>query len=274
MKNQKIGLIGAGQMGKPMAINLKKAGYDVYVFDTNKKTIQEMAEHNISTAASSKEVALKVDETIIIMVRDGKQVNSVIFGEEGIVSTNRQGLNIIVCSSISPADARKLGKDVSDVNLKLLNAPVSGAEKGAQAGALTLMVSGDEDSYNKCKPVFEAIGKEIFYFGTKQESAQGAKLANNLILGVNIYACVEGFKFAESMGIDEGVFERLLSVTTGNSWVSQNWAWTKTLFEQKYNQESLLALLYKDLQGVLNEGNVSLPLTGLTAQLVLSKKEY
>ena len=273
MEQEKIGLIGIGQMGKPMAINLKKEGYDVYVFDTDKKKMQEIKEHNIATSLSPKDIALNVDNKVIIMVRDGKQVKSLIFGEEGILSANKQGLIIIVSSTISLADAREIEKDLSGKTIKLLNAPVSGAEKGAQAGTLTLMISGDEDAYNKCKPVFDVIGKEIFYFGTKQESSQAAKLANNLILLVNMYACVEGFKFAQSMGIAEKDFQKLLSVTTGNSWVSQNWSWTKAAFEQGYNPQSILALGYKDLQGALIEGSVSLPLTGLTAQLILSTKE-
>jgi len=270
MKNEKVGFIGIGQMGKPMALNLKKAGYDVHVFDVNKQAMQEIAKHDISIYPSCRDLSLNVDKSIIVMVRDFKQARDAIFGNKGIAASGRKGLNILVTSTIGPSSAKELGMAASKIKYRMLNAPVSGARHGAEQGSLSLIVSGDEDLYKECKPLFNAIGEKVFYFGSRQESAQGAKLANNLILGVNMIGCLEGFRFAESMGIPEKKFKELLTVSTGNSWVVQNWDWFNTLWEQGHGRpESSIALMYKDFLAAINEGSLPLPLASLVSQFFL-----
>jgi len=273
MKDEKIGFIGMGHMGKFMALNLVKKGYNVYVFDVNEKAIQEIKGNGVIACPSSKDVTLKVDDMVLIMVRDTKEVKDVILGEEGILSSGKEGLNIIVTSTISPSAAKELGDVVSKAKCKMLNAPVSGGTHGAEKGTLTLMVSGDEGLYMKAKPIFEAIGKKVFYFGPRQESSQGAKLANNLITGINMQGCIEGFGFAERMGIPEKTFKELVSVSTGNSWVIQNLEWFKAVWTEECNQEGP-PLMHKDLLYVINESSIPLPMTGLAAQLFLSKNKF
>ena len=274
MKNERLGFIGVGQMGKSMAVNLKKAGYDVHIFDVNEMAMQEIQEYGIVTCYSCKDVALAVDNAIIIMVRDDKQVKNVIWGEEGLASSGKQGLGLIVTSTIGLSSARELGRDAVDAGFRMINAPVSGAPHGAEQGTLTFMVSGDEDLYAKCKPIFEAMGKKIFYFGTKQETAQAVKLANNLIYGINVIALIEGFHFAQSMGISDKAFKEVLLVSTGNSWVAQNREWIKAVWEEEDRPESQIIwdIMAKDLRAVINESNIPLPLTALATQFWLSKK--
>lgn len=234
--------------------------------------MREIKKYGIVVCSSCRDVALAVDDTIIIMVRDGKQVKNVIFGNEGLASSGRKGLGLIITSTIELSYARELGEEALKVGFGMINAPVSGSKIGAERGTLTLMVSGDEHLYTKSKPIFDAIGKNVFFFGTKQESGQCAKLANNLIAGINIPAVVEGFRFAESMGISEKTFKELLSVSTGNCWFAQNWEWTKTLWEEDNREsKSVSALFVKDLRAVIDESIIPLPLTGLAAQFWLLK---
>jgi 3-hydroxyisobutyrate dehydrogenase-like beta-hydroxyacid dehydrogenase len=273
MTGEKLGFIGIGIMGKSMAMNLKKAGYEVYVFDVNEKALEEVKKHGIITCSSCRDVALAVDDTIIIMVRTTEQARNVIFGSEGIVSSGREALNIILTSTVRPSVAKELGEGISKLRYKMINAPVSGGDMGAAKGTLTLMVSGDEELYVKATPIFNAIGKKVFYLGAKQESGQGAKLANNIMLGINMLGCIEGVRFAERMGIPEKTFVQLVSVSTGNSFVIQNWEWFKALWEKEYTRECQLATMYKDLLEVIKEGSVSLPITSLASQLFLSKEK-
>jgi 3-hydroxyisobutyrate dehydrogenase-like beta-hydroxyacid dehydrogenase len=273
MKNEKIGFIGIGQMGKSMALNLVRAGYKVYVFDANEKAIQQIKRNGIISCSSCKDVALKVDDTVLIMVRDTQQVKDVILSEEGILSSAKERLNIIVTSTINPSTAKELGEVVSKAKCKMVNAPVSGGTHGAEKGTLTLMVSGNKELYTKAKPIFEAIGKKVFYFGPRQESGQGAKLANNLMAGINMQGCIEGFGFAERMGIPEKTFKELVSVSTGNSWVIQNLEWFKAVWAKECNQKEP-PLMHKDLLYVINESSIPLPMTSLAAQLFLSKNKF
>jgi len=274
VKNEKLGFIGVGQMGKHMALNLKNAGYDIYAFDIDRTAMGEIQRHGITTCSSCRKVALAVDDTIIIMVRNGKQEENVIFGEEGLTSSGRQDLNLIVTSTIELTYVRRLGEAVANTGYRMLNVPVSGGVHGAQKGILTLIASGDESLYVKSRPIFDAIGEKIFYFGTEQETSQAAKLANNLMLGINIVSCIEGFRFAKSMGISEETFKELVSYCTGDSWAARNWEWTRALWEDidKWENKSVLNNQYKDMHAVLDEGRVSLPLTALVTELFLSKK--
>jgi 3-hydroxyisobutyrate dehydrogenase len=273
MKKERIGFIGIGHMGRSMVLNLVEAGYEVYIFDVNEKAMQEMRRNGIITCSCPKDVSLEVDNTVLIMVRDTQQVKDVILSNEGILSSGREGLNIIVTSTINPSAAKELGETVSRAKCKMVNAPVSGGTHGAESGTLTLMVSGDEKLYMKAKPIFEAIGEKVFYFGPRQESGQGAKLANNLILGINIQGCIEGFGFAERMGISEKAFIELVSVSTGNSWIIQNWEWFKAVWAEECAQEGQSPVMHKDLLYAINEADIPLPMTGLAAQLFLLKNK-
>lgn len=274
MKNEKLGFIGVGQMGKPMAINLINAGYEVHAFDINPMAMQEIQRHGVTTRSSSRDVALAADDTIVIMVRNGKQEEDVILGDEGLISSGRRDLNLIVTSTIELKYVRRLGETTANMGCRMLNAPVSGGVAGAQKGTLTLMVSGDEDLYVKSKPILEAMGQKIFYFGTRQETSQGAKLANNLMLGIHIVGCIEGFRFARSIGVSEDTFKELVSHCTGDSWVARNWEWTRALWEdvKKWESRSVLDNQYKDMHAVLDEGRVPLPLTGLVTEFFLAKR--
>jgi 3-hydroxyisobutyrate dehydrogenase-like beta-hydroxyacid dehydrogenase len=276
MKNEKLGFIGIGQMGKFMVRNLKKEGYDVHVFDVDRSAMEEMKKSGISTSPSCREMALAVDDTIMIMVRTSQQVRHVMFGDEGIASSGRKNLDIIITSTTSPSFAKELGEDALNAGYRMINAPVSGASHGAEKGTLSLMVSGDEELYKKSKPIFDAIGKKVFYFGSMQESGQGAKLANNLTQAVNVIGTIEGFRFAASAGIPEEQFQQLISVSTGGSWASENWEWTKRLTEEADSPEiqGLLALMYKDIHNVISESTIPLPMLGLAAQLFLAKNLF
>jgi 2-hydroxy-3-oxopropionate reductase len=145
---EKIGFIGVGFMGKPMSLNLLKAGYRIIAYDINPKTLQELQEKKASIATSCKEVAAESD-IIITMLPNSEDVEQAILGEAGVVEGVKPKSIVIDMSTIDPRISRKIAKALSKKGVKMLDAPVSGGQMGAKAGTLAIMVGGDEENYNR-----------------------------------------------------------------------------------------------------------------------------
>ena len=261
---KKIGFVGLGTMGFPMAINLKKAGFEVIGYDAFKGTYGKAGAAGITMVQTLKEVAAQADEAIISMVRDYAQNVDIIFGENGLLSAHTKGKTIIVMSTLDPDLMSELGKKVeAESDLKLVSAAVSGRASGAQAGTLSIMTSGAEDILNSFKPYFDAIGSNTFYYGANPGNSQVAKLVNNMILGITMNAVAEGLKLGEHYKLPEQEILNLLKVSTGDSWVVRNWGDVS-----KWTSETALAVLLRDLKSSFLEGikhNVSLPFNALSA---------
>ena len=262
--SKKIGFVGLGTMGFPMAVNLKKDGYQVIGFDAFKGVYEKAKAAGITMVESLKEVAVQADEAIISMVRDYAQNVDIIFGEDGLLSANPKNKTIIVMSTLDPETMNELSRKVEEESdLTLISAAVSGGASGAQAGTLSIMTAGSEDIVKSCQPYFEAMGSNIFYYGSEPGNSQVAKLVNNMILGININAMAEGLKLAKHYNLPEEEIIKLLQVSTGDSWVVRNWSDVS-----KWTADTALAVLLKDLIAAYNQGikhNISLPFNALAS---------
>lgn len=262
--SKKIGFIGLGTMGFPMAVNLKKAGFEVIGYDAYKGVYEKAAAAGFTMVETLKEVAEQADEAIISMVRDHAQTVDVIFGEGGLLTAQPKNKTVIVMSTLDPDTMNELGKEVEEKSdLRLISAAVSGGASGAQAGTLSIMTSGAETIVKSFQPYFDAIGSNTFYYGAEPGNSQVAKLVNNMILGVNMNTVAEGLKLGKHYNLPEEEILNLLKVSTGDSWVVRNWSDVS-----EWTAATALSVLLKDLIATYNQGikhNVSMPFNALSS---------
>jgi 2-hydroxy-3-oxopropionate reductase len=195
----KLGFIGLGIMGAPMAYHLVNSGHQVFI-NTRSKVPAELANSNAIQCTSPKEVAEKAD-IIFTMLPDTPDVEKVLFGENGVAAGLSKGKVVVDMSSISPIDTKEFAKKINALGCDYLDAPVSGGEVGAKNATLSIMVGGDELVFNKVKPVFDLMGKNINLVGTNGDG-QTAKVANQIIVALNIEAVAEALLFASKAGAD------------------------------------------------------------------------
>jgi 3-hydroxyisobutyrate dehydrogenase-like beta-hydroxyacid dehydrogenase len=264
MMRKKIGFVGLGTMGFPMAVNLTKAGFEVIGYDAFRGVYEKAEAEGITMVETLKEVAGQADEAIISMVRDYAQNVDIIFGEDGLLSARPTDKTIIVMSTLDPDTMNQLSKKVEEESdLKLIDAAVSGGASGAEAGTLSIMTSGPEAIVKSFQPYFDAIGANTFYYGGEAGSSQAAKLINNLILGINMNAVAEGLKLAKHYNVPQEELLNLLQVSTGDSWVVRNWSDVS-----QWTADTALAVLLKDLIAAYNQGvkhYISLPFNALSS---------
>ncbi|WP_027964053.1 NAD(P)-dependent oxidoreductase [Halalkalibacillus halophilus] len=262
--SKKIGFVGLGAVGFPMAVNLKKAGFEVIGYDAFKGVYEKAEAAGLTMVETLKEVAEQADEAIISMVRDYDQNVDVIFGSDGLMTGDSKGKTVICMSTLDPDTMKQLNQKVEDESdMNLIDAGVSGGVAGAEAGTLSIMVSGSENIVTSCRPYFDAMGSNIFYYGNETGNSQIAKLINNLILGVNVNAVAEGLKLAEHFNLPQDELLNLLQVSTGDSWVVRNWSDVS-----EWTADATLKILLNDLTAVNQQGikhHVTLPFSALAA---------
>ena len=195
----KLGFIGIGIMGAPMAGHLLDAGHKVAVNDIN-PIPQELLDKGAQEVSSAKEAAEKGD-VIIVMVPDTPDVETVLFGTNGVADGLSAGKIVIDMSSISPVETKQFAEKINALDCKYLDAPVSGGEVGAKAGTLTIMVGGDPETFDKVKPLFELMGQNITLVGGNGDG-QTCKVANQIIVALTIEAVGEALLFASKAGAD------------------------------------------------------------------------
>lgn len=195
-----IAFIGTGIMGKPMAENLQKTGYSLHLSESRSTAPSSLLEGGATTFSSNQEASKDAD-VIIIMVPDTPQVEDVLFGTDGIEAVLDEGKIVIDMSSISPIETKKFASRVNESGAAYLDAPVSGGEVGAINAALTIMVGGDEVTFEKALPLFGAMGKNINLVGDNG-AGQVCKVANQIIVALNIEAVSEALVFASKAGAD------------------------------------------------------------------------
>lgn len=196
----RIAFIGLGIMGAPMARNLLKAGYDVTAYNRDSRKAADFAKDGGKAAGSIAEAARNAD-VVITMVPASPQVEEVVLDEGGVLDNLREGGLLIDMSSITPQTSIEVAAAAGKQGIRALDAPVSGGEAGAIEGALSIMVGGDQDTFDAARPVFEALGKTIVLCGP-HGSGQTVKAANQLIVAVNIEAVAEAVVFLEKSGVD------------------------------------------------------------------------
>jgi len=220
MMEMKIGFIGLGLMGKPMAINLIKAGYPLTVWNRTTSKMTELLALGAKGARSPKEVAENSDN-VITMLTDSTDVEKVVLGTDGIIEAAKEGMVLIDMSTISPQTTRKIAEELSRKGVEMLDAPVTGGQIGAINATLSIMVGGKEEVYEKCRPIFQTLGKKVTYMGT-HGSGQITKLCNQIMCVLNIQGICDGLMLGAKAGLD---LNKLIEVLTGgaaNSWQLAN----------------------------------------------------
>jgi 2-hydroxy-3-oxopropionate reductase len=197
---EELGFVGLGIMGKPMAGHLLKAGYRVHVYDTNSAPVKELVVEGAVACRNNKEVAQKSD-IIFIMVPDTPDVEAAIFGPNGVAEGLKPGAIVVDMSSISPIATKEFAKRLTALGAKMLDAPVSGGQVGAQNATLSIMVGGEVKVFEQIKPYFERMGKNIVHIGDNG-AGQTCKVANQIVVALTIEAVAEALLFASKAGAD------------------------------------------------------------------------
>ena len=215
----KVAFIGLGNMGGPMAINLKRAGYTVQAFDLSADAIAKVRAEGVDVAASARE-AVQGAEVVISMLPASKHVESLYLGDEGLIKIIQPGALLIDCSTIAPASAQKVAAAATSQGLHMIDAPVSGGVAGATAGTLTFIVGGPAEALERARPVLQAMGKNIFHMGDAG-AGQVAKLCNNMALGVIMAVTGEALALGAAHGLDAKTLSQMMAVSTGRSWATE-----------------------------------------------------
>ena len=261
----KLGFVGLGIMGAPMAGQLIKAGHQVFVY-TRSKVATEIAQSSAVQCTSAAEVAQKAD-IIITMVPDTPDVDLVLFGENGIASGLSKGKIVVDMSSISPIATKEFAKKINVLGCDYLDAPVSGGEVGAKNATLSIMVGGDEKVFERIKPIFELMGKNINLVGGNGDG-QTAKVANQIIVALNIEAVAEALLFASKAGADPvKVRQALMGGFAGSKILEVH---GERMVKRTFDPGFRIELHQKDLNLALNSARalgVSLPNTATAQEL-------
>jgi 3-hydroxyisobutyrate dehydrogenase len=212
----RIGFIGLGNMGLPMAQNLLKGGHGVRGFDLSKAQLDALTASGGEAAANVKAAAAGA-EIVITMLPAGAHVREVYLGADGVLAAAGNDALLIDSSTIDVETARVVAAAAGKRGLAMLDAPVSGGVGGAQAGTLTFMVGGADDAFARAKPILETMGKTIVHAGGAG-NGQAAKICNNMILGVSMIAVSEGFVLAEKLGLDAQKLFDIASKSSGQCW--------------------------------------------------------
>ncbi|GGO84419.1 2-hydroxy-3-oxopropionate reductase [Marinobacterium nitratireducens] len=260
----KIGLIGTGIMGLPMAQNLRNAGHQLYV-STHRSPVPAGLQE-AEACANPAEVA-RAAEIIILMVPDTPQVEAVLFGDNGVAEGLENGKVVIDMSSISPLATKVFAKRINALGAEYLDAPVSGGEVGAKAGTLSIMVGGNEGAFARAKPLFEIMGKNITLVGGNGDG-QTAKVANQIVVALNIEAVSEALLFASRAGADpERVREALMGGFASSKVLDVH---GERMVKGTFDPGFRIALHQKDLNLALSgakELALNLPNTATTQQI-------
>jgi 3-hydroxyisobutyrate dehydrogenase-like beta-hydroxyacid dehydrogenase len=266
----RVGFIGLGNMGKHMAVNIAKAGFDLMVYDLRAEPMRELTALGAKAARSADEIGAHA-EIIEVVVVDDRQVEAVLLGEGGALSAAKRGSIIVIHSTVHPRTVRKLAEQAAAKGVTLIDAEVSGGERGAIAKTLCYMVGGDKAAFERCRPIFATSGANIFHLGALGSGAI-TKLAHNLIVYVNMLAASEGMRLAEKAGVDLKSMEQVVHAGAAQSRVADHWSQQRKLRDTYTSgPRGLMELIHKDLRLALELGHdlgLSLPGAALTQQLL------
>lgn len=216
----KIGFIGLGHMGAPMARNLLKAGHELVAFDVVPDALAKIADAGAKTVASVSEVASCGADMIVTMLPASEHVRRVYLGDGGLLAAVPAGTLLVDSSTIDPHAAREVAAAAAKHGNPMLDAPVSGGTGGAEAGTLTFMVGGSVEDFDKAKPVLAAMGKNIVHCGAAG-NGQAAKIANNMLLGISMIGTAEAMSLGVALGVDPKVLAGILNTSSGRCWSSE-----------------------------------------------------
>lgn len=263
---EKIGFIGLGIMGRPMVKNLVKAGYPVTVFDIVPTAVEALANQGVPTARSSKEIA-QSNDVIITMLPEDPHVEAAIFDEDGVFAGARAGQLVIDMSTISPVVSSRIADEGAKLQVRVLDAPVSGGDAGAIAGTLSIMVGGEPADFEAAEPVFKAMGKTITHCGP-HGAGQVVKACNQIVVALTIEAVSEALVLGSKAGVDPQVILQVLGGgLAGNKVMEVREA---NFLEHDFEPGFKIKLHRKDLGIILDtarEYGVALPVTALVNEM-------
>ena len=269
----KIGFIGLGNMGLPMAKNLAAAGHEVTGFDLAAASLEAAAAAGIATAGSAAEAA-RGAEVVVSMLPAGQHVRTVYTGDGGVIAAAEPGALVIDSSTIDVAAAREVSQAAEAAGLEMLDAPVSGGIAGAEAGTLTFMVGGSDRAFARAEPFLAVMGKNVIHAGGPG-TGQAAKVCNNMILGISMIALSEAFTLAEALGLGHQKLFEISSKSSGSCWAMLNHLPVPGIVEasaanRDYKPGFSAAMMQKDLklsQAAADQAGVATPLGAEAAAL-------
>ena len=261
----KIGFIGLGKMGNPMAKNLMKEGYLLSVYDVAKERMEELVVLGAKATDSPMSLARNV-EVIVSMILDDSVLETITVGENGAFRGALPGTVFINMSTVSPQGSSSAAEEAKKRGIHYLQAPVVGSVPHATAGTLTIFVSGSKEAYDKCRCIFDVLGQKSFYLGASSESLY-LKLLVNMILGITAAMAAEAFTFGERGGLN---WEQMIEIVTNSLVGSPVLGYKKSLFmDRNYSPAFTVAQIAKDFDIALNAGkslSAPMPLTSLVRQ--------
>ena len=262
----RIGFVGLGIMGAPMALNLMKAGYALKVYNrSDRPPVQEVVDAGAERVATPGEATAGSD-VVITMVTDTPDVQEVILGENGIIHTALAGTTVIDMSTVSPRVTQEIAAELENKGVKMLDAPVSGGDVGAQNATLSIMVGGNREVFDECLPIFEAMGKNINLIGGNG-AGQTTKLCNQIAVSVNNLAMAEALMLAAASDLDVQKVLDAISGGAAGSWQLSNLG--PRILQNDFAPGFMVKLQQKDLKLVLQAANdikLALPGAGLAHQ--------
>ncbi len=263
----KIGLIGLGIMGKPMGRNLLKAGHELVVYNRSRAAVDELVAAGAQVGASPADVAAR-SELVITMLPNSPDVKAVAFGENGILAGAKPGMILVDMSSIAPGASQEIARACAEKGVEMLDAPVSGGEPKAIDGSLSIMVGGDRAVFERVREVLLSMGSSAVYCGTIG-AGNTTKLANQVIVALNIAALSEAMMLAHKAGVDpQLVFEAIRGGLAGSTVMN---AKASMMMEQNFKPGFKIDLHIKDLNNALETGHAvgsPLPLTSLAMEML------
>ena len=264
----KIGFVGLGIMGRPMALNLKNGGHDLIVPDRASLTDEIRA---AATVVADATAAAAASDLVILMVPDTADVEAALFGANGVAAGLKPGTLVIDMSSISPVATKAFAARINVLGCDYLDAPVSGGEVGAKAASLTIMVGGPDAAFARAKPLFDLMGKNITHIGSENGTGQTCKVANQIIVALNIQAVAEALVFASRAGADPAKVRGALMGGFASSRILEVHA--ERMLNGTFNPGFRIRLHQKDLNLALSSAKdlgLSLPNTAIAQQMFSS----
>jgi 2-hydroxy-3-oxopropionate reductase len=261
-----VGFVGLGLMGRPMALNLIRAGHRVHVWSRRRESMQPLLAAGAGDCASAAEAASRA-EVVISMVADAPDVEQVALGPQGVADGARAGLVFADMSTIAPAAAQAIAAKLKARGVEMLDAPVSGGEVGAIDASLTIMVGGDAAAFERVKPVFEAMGKTVSLIGASG-AGQVAKACNQILTGVGVAAVAEALNFARKSGVDPAKVREALLGGFAYSRILENHG--QRMLDRNFKPGFKAWMHQKDLRIVMEEAHrlgLALPSSAATAQM-------
>ncbi|HEY6673646.1 MAG TPA: NAD(P)-dependent oxidoreductase [Rubrobacteraceae bacterium] len=268
---QRLGFVGLGAMGSPMAARLAEAGFELKVFDVVAERARPLVEIGAASAASPREAA-EGSKALVLMVANAAQANGVLFGEGGVAGALPEGAAVVVMSTIGPEAVRELDQELAGLGLRTLDAPVSGGVARAERGDLLIMAGGPQDLFEELRPALEAMGSSVVHCGVRVGDGQAVKLVNQLLCGVHIAAAGEALAYAEALDLDPRFVFETIRHGAANSFMLEDRG-ERMLNEEFVPPKSALDIFVKDMGLVLDAARDTVypaPLASTAAQLYLA----